>query len=182
MVLNGWQRIQREPGNQRPAFGTQLKFDNGDGTVINWSSFVGSMGPDSIGTWRIYNNFHTQVDGENFRTVLGMDFGVQEGRPGSPDADAWQGWFTVVGIHRQRMAGNWWGTGRIEFFLDDDGLVMAPDALIGGSLGVDLRLGDHAAWRVEGRFLGSDEEVFLDAAGRSAQSNLAIATALCLKF
>jgi hypothetical protein len=182
MVLNGWQRIQREPGNQRPAFGTQLQFDNGEGTVLNWSTFIGSMGPDSTGEWRVYNNFYAQNDGDNYGMVLGVDVGIQESHPSDLNEEQVSGWFTVVGIYRQRIAGHWWGVGRIEYFLDDEGLVMDPDALLGGSLGVDLRLGDHAAWRVEGRFLGSGDEVFTDANGSPIQTNMALTSALCLSF
>jgi hypothetical protein len=182
LALNGWQRIQREPGNQRPAFGTQLKFDNDEGTVINWSTFVGSMGPDSIGVWRVYNNFYAQNEGENYGMVLGVDLGVQEGARGAVDTEEIEGWLSVVGIYRQRIIGRWWGTCRIEFFLDDQDVVIAGPALLGASLGVDLRLSKWAMWRFEGRLLGSAEERFPQANGGQGPTNTALTTALCLEF
>lgn len=182
LALNGWQRIQREPGNQRPAFGTQLKFDNDEGTVINWSTFVGSMGPDSIGVWRVYNNFYAQNEGENHGMVLGVDLGIQEGARGAVDTEEIEGWLSVVGIYRQRIIGRWWGTGRIEFFLDDQDVVIAGPALLGASLGVDLRLSERAMWRFEGRLLGSAEERFPQANGGQGPTNTALTTALCLEF
>lgn len=183
LALNGWQRIQREPGNQRPAFGTQVKFDNDAGTVINWSTFVGSMGPDSTGAWRVYNNFYAQNAGENYGVVLGADVGVQEGRPGQVNSGEASGWFTVVGIYRQRISGRWWGTGRIEYFLDDQAVVLARGgALLGASLGIDLRINDHALWRIEGRLLGSGSNYFLGPDGLPAQTNTAISTVLAVRF
>jgi len=182
LALNGWQTIQREPGNQRPAFGTQLKFDNEEGTVINWSTFVGSMGPDSTGAWRVYNNFYAQNEGDNYGMLLGVDVGVQEGQRGVVNAGDASGWFTVVGIYRQRIIGSWWGVGRIEYFLDDQGVVISGPALLGASLGVDLRLGDRAAWRIEGRLLGSNEAWSPMPDGTFQQTNTAINTALAIRF
>lgn len=183
LALNGWQRIQREPGNQRPAFGTQVKFDNDAGTVINWSTFVGSMGPDSTGAWRVYNNFYAQNAGENYGVVLGADVGVQEGRPVQVNSGEASGWFTVVGIYRQRINGRWWGTGRIEYFLDDQAVVLARGgAMLGASLGIDLRINEHALWRIEGRLLGSGSNYFLGTDGLPAQTNTAITTVLAVRF
>lgn len=183
LALNGWQRIQREPGNQRPAFGTQVRFDNDEGTVINWSTFVGSMGPDSTGAWRVYNNFYAQNEGENYGMVLGVDVGVQEGPRGAVNTGDASGWFTVVGIYRQRISGRWWGTSRIEYFLDDQGVQLPrAGAMLGTSLGIDYRIGRIASWRIEGRLLGSGSNYFTDAEGMPTQTNTAITSALCLRF
>jgi hypothetical protein len=182
LALNGWQRIQREPGNQRPAFGTQVRFDNDEGTVINWSTFVGSMGPDSTGVWRVYNNFYAQNEGDDHGMVLGVDVGIQEGQRGAVNVGDASGWFTLVGIYRQRIKGNWWGTGRIEYFLDDQGVVLVAPALLGASLGMDLRLGDRATWRIEGRLLGSNEAWSPMRDGTLQQSNTSITTALAIRF
>jgi hypothetical protein len=182
LALNGWQTIQREPGNQRPAFGTQVRFDNDAGTVINWSTFVGSMGPDSTGAWRVYNNFYAQNEGDNYGMVLGVDVGIQEGERGAVNVGNASGWFTVVGIYRQRIKGRWWGTGRIEYFLDDQDVVVPGPAMLGASLGIDLRIGDRASWRVEGRVLGSNELRFIQPDGRFTQTNTAITMALAVRL
>lgn len=183
LALNGWQRIQREPGNQRPAFGTQVRFDNNEGTVINWSTFVGSMGPDSTGVWRVYNNFYVQNEGDNHGIVLGVDVGIQQGERGAVNVANASGWFTMVGIYRQRISGRWWGTGRIEYFLDDEALVLdRGGALLGFSLGIDLRLSDRASWRVEGRLFGSGSNYFVEPTGEPTRTNTALTTALALRF
>ncbi len=182
LVLNGWQRIQREPGNQRPAFGTQLKYDNDEGTVLNWSTFLGSMGADSVGEWRFYNNFYAQVEGENSGMVLGMDLGFQQARFRGSNSDELIGWLAMVGVYRARVVRQWWMVGRVEYFFDDRAVVTSGITALGVSLGVDLRLNDRASWRLEGRFFGAPEPQFLDLDGRASQANVAIATALCVKF
>jgi len=182
LVLNGWQRIQREPGNQRPAFGTQLKYDNLEGTVLNWSTFVGSIGPDSVGEWRFYNNFYAQVEGENSGMVLGMDLGFQQARFSGDGSDDVEGWLTMVGIYRARVVRQWWMVGRVEYFLDDRAVVTSGLAALGASLGVDLRMSERASWRLEGRLFGSSDAQFRDVNGAPSQSNLAITTAISVKF
>jgi len=182
LVLNGWQRIQREPGNQRPAFGTQVQFDNGSGTLLNWSSFVGSMGPDSSGTWRLYNNFYAKVEGDDHGMELCADVGVQEAAENAVDDSGVTGWLALVGIYQQRISGRWWGSGRIEYFLDDQYVASTVGAVLGASLGVDVRINEHAMWRFEGRLLGSAEEQFQRSGGGMGPTNTAFTTAFCLRF
>jgi hypothetical protein len=182
LILNGWQRIQREPGNQRPAFGTQLKYDNLEGTVLNWSTFIGSMGPDSLGEWRSYNNFYAQVEGENSGMILGMDLGFQQARNGGDRSDDVEGWLTMVGIYRARLVRQWWMVGRVEYFLDDRAVVTSGLAALGASLGLDFRMSNRSSWRIEGKLFGSSDAQFRDVNGAPSQTNMAFTTAICLEF
>lgn len=185
LYLNGWQRIQREPGNQRPAFGTQVRYDDGAGLVVNWSTFVGSMGPDSLGERRWYSNLYAQMEGEHAAVVLGFDAGVQEARRLSATAgDKYPYWFSVVGAARQRIVGRWWLNARAELFLDEGHVVLPYDfsSLAGASLGIDWRINDRVWWRVEHRVLASPDEAFSDARGRPASVNMALTTALCMRL
>jgi hypothetical protein len=182
LVLNGWQRIQRPVGQTRPAFGTQVKFDDAGGTVLNWSTFMGWVGPDGMDIWRVYNNLYGSLNSDSFGATLGVDFGVQRAAPAiGPTAEGVQGWFTVVGIFRQRFASRWWGIGRIEYF-GDDGVVIGGRSIAGVSLGSDLRINERAAWRLEARGFGSAAETFRLHDGTPSQVNLAFTTALCLKL
>jgi hypothetical protein len=185
LYLNGWQRIQREPGNQQPAFGTQVRYDHGAGLVVNWSTFMGSMGPDSLGARRWYSNLYAQLEGDHAAVVLGLDAGVQEGRGLLAAAGGrYPYWFTVVGAARQRVVGRWWLNARAEFFLDERYVVLPYDfsSLAGASLGIDWRISDRVWWRVEQRVLASPDEAFRDARGRPATMNMALTTALCMRL
>jgi hypothetical protein len=182
LVLNGWQRIQRPTGQTRPAFGTQVRYDDGNGTVLNWSTFAGWVGPDALDVWRVYNNLYGTYDSDTFGATLGFDVGVQRAVPSIlTQGDGISGWFTVVGVFRQRFAGRWWGIGRIEYF-GDDGVVIGGRSLAGVALGSDLRINDRAAWRLEARGFGSAAETFRLPDGTPTQLNVAFTTALCLKL
>jgi hypothetical protein len=178
LVLNGWQRIQRVPGSTRPAFGTQLKYDDGEGRLLNWSTFGGWVGPDALDVWRIYNNLYGTVKGEHFAMTLGFDVGVQRALPSIGARDEIHGWFTIVAVAAQEVFNNWWLNGRMEYFLDDGAIILPYNTVIGGSIGVDHRPSPRAMWRIEGRLLESNVNVF----GPTARTNVAITTALCLRL
>lgn len=179
LALNGWQRFQRTTANSRPAFGTQFTYADGDGLELNWSTFTGSMGPDSAGVWRFFSNMYAKYDGANSGMVLGLDVGVQESAILGGAAD---GWMAVVAQYRQRVIGRWWLVGRIEHYLDDQGLVIQAGSVQSASLGVDLRLDARASWRIEGRVLGDTDKRFTDMNGAPSATNTAITTALMVRF
>ncbi len=82
-----------------------------------------------------------------------------------------------------RFAKRWWGVGRMEYFLDDQSVIIPNADLIGGfSLGVDLELLPNVLWRVEARLLGDTHDRFVDAAGAPSTTNTAFTTALCARF
>jgi hypothetical protein len=179
LALNGWQRFQRTPGNSRPAFGTQFSYQDANGLQLNWSTFTGSIGPDSVGQWRYFNNLYAKYEGPNSGMVLGFDLGVQESFDGDGAPD---GWFTVVAQYRQRVVGRWWLFARVEHFLDDAGLVIEAGSVQGATLGMDLRINERASWRLEGRLLGDVDKRFTDVDGLPTSFNTAITTAMLVKF
>lgn len=179
LILNGWQTIQRSIGQQRPAFGTQLQVINAAGTLLNWSTYWGTERPDSLGVWRLYNNFYATVEGVRSRMAVGLDVGVQQRSVERNEAD---GWIALVAVARRRFAKRWWANGRIEYFVDDHGLATAGVSMLGASAGLDLMLDEHAWWRVESRFLVDAEDRFLMADGTRQQLNTAFTTSFCLKF
>lgn len=179
LLLNGWQQIVRTPGNSRLAFGTQVQRKNEAGTTLNWSTFVGSMGPDSAAEWRVYNNLYAVMESDAYAMSLGLDVGMQES---SMADENWDGWLTLVAIAKGRFGKKWWGVGRIEYFMDDRGVVTNGLTTLGASLGVDLRIDPNAVWRVEGRLLGGADDPFLDAAGNASPTNMAVTTSICVRF
>lgn len=178
LLLNGWQQIQRPDGWTKLAFGTQLQYTDGSGTTLNWSTYAGSWGPDSLGTMRIYNDLHATVKGEGYATNVGCDIGLQQAFPGA----VWDGWFSVMAVHRQRVVRHWWAVGRMEYFLDDMSVIIPEANLLGASLGVDLELAPNVLWRVEGRLLGDTQDRFVNASGAPSPTNTAFTTALCARF
>jgi hypothetical protein len=179
LVLNGWQHIQRPPGNSSLAVGTQLQYAPKEGTVFNWSTFVGSDTPDSLGLWRVFNNLYATVTSERSAMTVGVDVGLQKA---PVEGDGPEGWITVYGMARGRIADRWWLVGRAEYLLDDQGVVTSGWDLAGVSAGVDLELADRASWRLEYRLLGGPNDRFIDVNGAPSNTNMAITTALCVRL
>ena len=177
-VLNGWQRMVRPDGFTKLSFGTQVQYAPQEGTLVNWSTFIGTDVPDSIGSTRLFSDLYATVEGDGHAMVLAFDFGLQQAYPG----DDWDGWVSVAGIYRQRFAKRWWIVGRAEYFLDDRSVIIENADLIGASLGVDLELAANVAWRVEARVLGDTRERFMDASGDPTSTNAAFTTSLCVAF
>jgi hypothetical protein len=178
LVLNGWQQIQRPEGWTKLSFGSQVPYVGNGGTTVNWSTFAGTWGPDSLGATRLYSDLYATVKGDDFAMNLGFDLGLQQTFPGG----WWQTWLSVAGIYRQRFAKRWWAVGRMEYFLDDESVIIADANLLGVSLGLDLELFANVVWRVEARVLGDTQERFVDAAGAPSTTNTAFTTALCARF
>jgi len=178
-LLNGWQQMQRPVGWNRMAAGTQVQYQGAGGTTVYWSTYAGAWGPDSLGATRLYSDLYTTVKGDDFVTNLGFDLGLQQPFPGY----GWQGWLSAWGVYRQRFAKRWWGVGRMEYFLDDEAVVI-PGGLnaIGLSLGADLELAPNVLWRVEGRNLNDTGTRYTDATGLPTTANWAFTTALCARF
>jgi hypothetical protein len=178
-LLNGWQQMQRPTGWTRLSAGTQLQYTGAGGTTINWSTYAGAWGPDSLGATRLYSDLYTTVKGDGFVSNLGFDLGLQQAAPSAP----WQGWLSAWGVYRQRFAKRWWAVGRMEYFLDDDALVVQGGLnTIGLSLGADVELTEQVLWRVEARSLNDAKKPFTDADGLPASLNWAFTTALCARF
>lgn len=178
-LLNGWQQMQRPTGWTRLAGGTQLQYQGAGGTTVNWSTYAGAWGPDSLGATRIYSDLYTTVKGDGFLTNLGFDVGAQR----ASGSDDWVGWISAWGVYRQRFGQRWWGVGRMEYFLDDDAVVVAGGLnAIGFSLGADVELLENVLWRVEARSLNDPDKRFTDADGLPTAANWAFTTALCARF
>lgn len=179
LVLNGWQHIQRPPGNNSLAVGTLLRYAPKEGTLFNWSTFVGSDTPDSLGLWRIFNNLYATVTSERSAMTVGVDVGLQEA---PVQEDGPKGWMTVYGMARGRIAKRWWLVGRAEYLLDDQAVVTSGWDLAGVSAGIDLELAERASWRLEYRVLGGPDDRFIDVNGAPSNTNMAFTTALCVRL
>ncbi len=178
-MLNGWQQIQRPDGWTRLAGGTQLQYQSASGTTINWSTYAGAWGPDSLGATRLYSDLYATVKGDGFVSNLGFDLGLQQAMPGW----TWEGWLSAWGVYRQRFAKRWWAVGRMEYFLDDDAVLIAGGLnSIGLSLGADVQITDNVLWRVEARSLNDTDKRYIDADGLPTTANWAFTTALCARF
>ncbi len=178
LYLNGWQRMQRPEGYSTPCFGTQVNVSSRAGTQWNWSTFMGSNTPDSVGLWRFYNNVYMVANDDTTGLTLGFDIGLQETAEGGVS-----GWFGPLAMVRQRLGHGWYGVSRVEFFNDEDRVIMPTERpILSATVGADKRLTGSVMWRIEARWMGNDDAAFMDRQGRPANDNWAFTTALTAKF
>lgn len=184
MYLNGWQRIQRIPGNQTPAFGTQLTYKPNSKITLNWSTFVGNEMPDSLMAWRYFNNFYGQFQiTEKFGVIAGFDIGMQQMKK---DTSAYNTWYSPVVIVQFKPTNKIRIAARGEYYSDERGVIIAtgtPNGFqtIGYSLNLDYVISDNILWRIEGRGLSSKDKIFsMD--NKPSTENYFITTSLAISF
>lgn len=177
LLVNGWQTIQQPPEQPGIAGGTQLEWRATDTVSLNWGTWVGLQQPS--GEIRLFNDLWAGLTLDRLDGIAWFDLGLQGG-------ELWSG---------ANLQGRYWASdlvglgGRVEYFADPGGIIIAPGGdgvvLTGASVHLDLRpsLGDTNAlglWRLEVRGFLADRDVFRAPISQSA--NLAVTTAVGLRF
>ena len=184
LICNGWQRIQRVPGNSLPGFGTQFTYAPHDKLKLNWSTFVGTDDPDSIRRMRYFNNFYGQIQITNkFGFIAGFDIGTQQRRKKSTQYDTW---FSPVLIGRYSFTQKIAAALRLEYYSDPTGIIIplpneAPFKTKGFSLNVDYLQNENVMLRLEGRWLQSKQEMF-SYQHKAVKDNFFIVSSMAVKF
>ncbi|MFD2557132.1 porin [Sphingobacterium tabacisoli] len=174
LVLNGWQRIQRVEGNTTPAFGHQLTFRPSERWTLNSSSFVGSDKPDSTRQMRYFHNLYAQYQwSEKINFTAGFDIGAEQQEKG---ADKYRHWYTAVWIMQYRLNTKLALAGRMEYFKDRNGVIIAVEdergmRALGASANVDYHILPNLVWRTELKNLALRD-----------RSHWSATTALAVKF
>lgn len=186
LILNGWQRIQRIPGNQTPAFGHQITWTPTEKITLNSSSFIGSDTPDSTRQMRYFHNFYGQFQlSKKIGLIAGFDIGAQQIAKGSSEYDIW---YTPVLIARYTPSEKLAFATRVEYY-SDRGEVMVSTGTPNGfqtfgySINMDIQIAENVLWRVETRTFNSQKDaVFLDRTQSPTQLNYFIGTSLSISF
>jgi hypothetical protein len=184
LFLNGWQRIQRVPGNQTPAFGHQLTFKPNDRITLNSSSYVGSEQPDSLRKMRYFHNLYGIFQASaRVGIIAGFDIGAEQTEKNS---SRYNTWFTPVAILRISIHPKWNLAIRGEYFQDESGVLIASGApngfqTWGYSGNLDFKVSDQASWRLEYRRFSGKEKIF-ERSGMPTRHNAMVASALVLAF
>jgi hypothetical protein len=184
LVLNGWQHIERPPGNNTPAFGTQLTYKRTDTFLFNYSTFIGNDKPDDAKQWRYFHDFYAIAQlTPKFGITAGFDIGQEEKPAG---ADGFNVWYSPIVIVRYSATDKVNIAARVEYYSDEDGVIVAtgtPNGFktSGYSVNVDYAFRPNILWRVEGRGFHSEDEIFnLD--DDPSSDNFALTTALAVTF
>lgn len=163
LYLNGWQRIARPANNSGAAAGLQLTWKVNENITVNYSNYLGNEGPDSIATTRFYNNLYSIIQlSEAFGLTLGVDYGIQQREKGGVSQNHV---FSPVAIARYKFHPQWVIAGRVEYYQDKNGMLIATGTesgfeTYGYSLNVDYSPVSNAVLRLEGKVYDSEDKIF----------------------
>lgn len=186
LLLNGWQRIQRVPGNQTPAFGHQISWMPTERFRLNSSSFIGSDTPDQDRRMRYFHNLYAQYQlNQHLGLIAGFDIGLQQKSKGSSDYNRW---IAPVIIMRYSINEDWAVATRVEYYQDRDQVIIATNTssgfdTFGFSVNLDRQITERVLWRTEVRTFNSREDhIFIDRDQNPAENNVFMGTSLSIKF
>ncbi len=163
LYLNGWQRINRQNGNSKPAGGIQVYYKPTDKITLNYSNYLGTEGADSIRVRRFYHNFYGIFQLSNtFGITAGFDYGTQQQEKGS---SKYNHILSPVAIARYQFADKWAVAGRVEYYQDKKGMIIATGTTngfktTGYSLNLDYAPVSNALIRLEGKVYNSKDKIF----------------------
>ena len=178
-ALNGWQKIRKIDGNQKPSFGIQINYKPKENMVINYSNFLGSDQPDSLRTFRVFHNFYWQYETRSkFDFIVGFDLGTEKKATAQ-----YATWFSPVGIVRYRVNKRVKLAARGEFYSDEDQVIIATNTadgsqVLGLSTNFDYAISDAVQFRIEGKMFRAREPIFIE----NQRENYLITTNMTIRF
>ncbi|HRI61453.1 MAG TPA: porin [Saprospiraceae bacterium] len=185
LALNGWQRIQRVPGNSTVAGGWQVQYKPSGKITLNSSSFFGNDKPDSVSLTRVFHNFYGIFQlTDKFGLTLGFDTGSEENPREGEDSNFW---YSPVIIGRYAFNDRLALAVRAEYYSDENGVIIATGTengfkTMGFSANLDVQIHRNAVWRIEGKLYSSEDDIFLDADGKATSTNACVTTSLAVWF
>jgi hypothetical protein len=184
LYLNGWQRINRQNGNSKPAGGVQIVYKPASQITLNYSNYLGTEGSDSVRVRRFYHNFYGIFQlSQTFGLTAGFDYGTQQQSIGSSKH---YHVLSPVAIARYQFAGKWAVAGRVEYYQDKNGIIVAsptPNGFktTGYSLNLDYAPVSNALLRLEGKLYNSKDDVFTRL-GTPVNTNPLITASMAVSF
>lgn len=179
LLTNGWQRIAKPDNNILPSFGSQIVYKPTETSLWNWSTFVGKEYYGSSLGMRYFSNLYWDTRlGSNWRTIFGLDLGLQES---SSTNGKYLSWWSPVFIAQYTISSKWQSALRWEYYQDQDNIIIANTGVFttsGYSLNFHYLLNDKAKLRMEARYLDAKEPLFYN----NATDNFSITTSLSFEL
>ncbi len=185
LALNGWQRIQKMPGNSGMAAGTQITWSPSKKATLNYSTFIGNEYPDSIRRTRIFHDLYAVIQfSEKFGILGGIDYGMEQK---SKTTDGWNTWLGSAIIVRYKPTGRTAVALRGEYYEDENGVMVftgTPNGFItsGASLNFDYYIMKNVLWRTEGKTFSGKDAIFTDKDNAAVKTNTVFTTSLSISF
>lgn len=160
-VLNGWQRIQRPTGINKPSFGVQLHYTPNDHLTVNYSNFLGTDQPDTVKAFRTYHNLYAIcLLNKHWGLTTGFDLGSDKNQNRKHAI-----WYSPVVIVRRRINSTSFAAFRGEYFNDSQQVLLRTGSVngfqtVGLSLNYDHSVTNNTSARIEGKAYFSKDKIF----------------------
>lgn len=184
LLLNGWQRIQRVPGNSTLGIGHQITYKPSAAVTLNSSSFIGNDKPDSLRQMRYFHNFYGIFQlSKKLAITAGFDLGFEQKFKGSKQYNTW---YTPIVMAKIQADDKNSITTRLEYYSDANQVIIGtgtPNGFKtwGYSVNYDHAISNQAVWRIEARALSTKDKIF-EKNGSLTNSNFFVTTALAISF
>lgn len=185
LILNGWQRIQRQDGNRSASFGTQVTYKPTNSVTLNSSTFIGNDKPEVSRRYRYFHNLYGIFQfNKLLGLILGFDAGAEQISKGS---DRHNTWYSPSVILRYQPSSKVSLAGRAEYYSDEDGVIISTETpngfkTWGYSANVDFSPYQNIVFRLEGKAYESKDAIFKRKNGTPTNSNSALTAALAVSF
>jgi len=184
LYLNGWQRINRQDGNNKPAGGLQITFKPSAKLILNYSNYIGSEGANAARLQRIYHNFYAIAQlSDRFGLTAAFDYGTQQKVKGQ---SAKNEILSPLLIAQYKLSPKWAIAGRVEYYEDKNGTFITTSTengfqTMGYSLNLDYAPINNAVVRLEGKVYNSRDKIFIRNLS-SVKQNAAITASFAISF
>jgi hypothetical protein len=184
LILNGWQHIQRPDGNNTLTLGHQLIYTPNKKIKINSSSFIGNDKPDTVKQMRYFHNLYGSFAfSDRWGLLGGFDIGWEQKQTGSSQYNAW---YTPYLLLQYKLSSKFYLAARAEYYSDRNNVIITTNTpngfqTAGYSLNADVRINEHALWRIEARTFQSKDKIFT-LQDKASTENYFITTLLAISF
>ncbi len=178
LLLNGWQRIRRVEGNQKPSIGMQMNFKPNAQITLNYSNFLGSDKPDMTDALRIFHNFYAIYEpNEKIGLIAGFDIGSEK------RDNKFYSWYSPNLILRTKLTDKSKLAFRAEYYQDRNQIIIGTSTqngfdVLGFSSNLDFQIHPKGLFRIEAKSYHSKDPIFYD----SSNQNFSITTTLIARF
>ena len=161
MLLNGWQKIAKRDGINKPSFGTQVSYQPNENLTLNYSTFLGSATPEALPSFRHFHNLYAQyAPAGKTGITLGFDLGSDKNSSGVRGI-----WYSPAAIVRQYLNKKTALALRGEYYNDARQILLLTSSprgfrVSGFSANLDYRLSGHIAVRAEVKMYHSADKIF----------------------
>lgn len=184
LLLNGWQRMQRPTGHTGMSGGSQITYRPTSKLTVNYSTFLGNVGPDSAGMQRVFHNLYATAQLTKRMTLTGgFDYGMEQRAPSA----TWSNWVGASMIVQYKTSNKSAVAARAEYFRDDSGVIIQTGvpggfSTLGFSANFDYFITEDVLWRAEGKTYLSEAAIFLNGDGNYMATSPAVTTSFCVRF